>query len=303
MARGLLPLIGNLDLRLAVFALAACGASVTPKESSAWSAYDANQWRLCAERWTAIADAGGKGRRHQALYYAACCHARDGKPGPAFAALDATTVDVKLLETEEDLAGLRSDPRWPRMVMAMKERFAAWEATLKEPQLRRELLALVEEDQAAREAWMAISENEHPAEWAELNARVGAADRKSTEALKRVIARVGWPGESLVGRDGAHAAWLLAQHADEDLPFQKDVLARMMPLVESGEVEARNYAYLYDRVAVAEHRKQLYGTQWNGNEPFPIEDEVNVDARRYAIGLSSLAEYRKGILEINGATK
>ena len=70
----------------------------------------------------------------------------------------------------------------------------------------------------------------------------------------------------------------------------------MEPLVTTGEVEATDVAYLFDRVAVAAKRPQRYGTQFmNATEPFPIEDAANVDARRKAVGLDSMAEYAKQI--------
>jgi hypothetical protein len=67
----------------------------------------------------------------------------------------------------------------------------------------------------------------------------------------------------------------------------------MKPMVGSGEVAARDYAFLHDRIAVAKNRKQLYGTQFNGSEPFPIEDEAHVDERRKAMGMSSMAESKR----------
>jgi hypothetical protein len=39
-------------------------------------------------------------------------------------------------------------------------------------------------------------------------------DRRNTRWLARLVRRDGWPGISVAGADGAHAAWLLAQHAD-----------------------------------------------------------------------------------------
>jgi len=84
-----------------------------------------------------------------------------------------------------------------------------------------------------------------------------------------------------------------ADGGDLDLAFQKQVLGLMEPLVKTGVVEPRSYAYLYDRVAVADGRPQRYGTQLKGADPFPIEDEANVDARRKQVGLGTMAEYRK----------
>ena len=46
-------------------------------------------------------------------------------------------------------------------------------------------------------------------------------DERNTDWLKKVIARHGWPTISMVGKRASHDAWLLAQHADHDLKFQK----------------------------------------------------------------------------------
>ena len=54
-----------------------------------------------------------------------------------------------------------------------------------------------------------------------LMTRVTEIDRINREWLKGEIEKKGWPGFSLVGYDGADAAWLLVQHADADLAFQK----------------------------------------------------------------------------------
>jgi hypothetical protein len=70
-----------------------------------------------------------------------------------------------------------------------------------------------------------------------------------------------------------------------------------MAKLPKDEVSRSNYAYLTDRVLLAEGKKQLYGTQFifsNGKwRPRPIQDEANVDKRRAEIGLPPLAEYAK----------
>ncbi len=277
-------------------------AAGLPSEATASAAYEAKQYGKCAQQWMAMASSDDKAMQRKALYNAACCHALDGKVDLALVRLDAAIAagfrDVELLEKDPDLASLHGDPRWARAVASTTQQMAVWESSFKAPQLRRELLAMVEEDQAARKAWMDARPESPDA--AELRTKGEAIDKKNTRALKAAIARYGWPGKSVVGEDGAHAAWLLVQHADLDPALQKDVLARMKPMVESGEVTASDYAYLYDRVAVAEHRHQLYGTQFKGTEPFPIEDETNVDARRKSVGLGTMAEYKLKVLEVYG---
>jgi len=120
-------------------------------------------------------------------------------------------------------------------------------------------------------------------------------DRANTARMKEIIERFGWPGKSLVGTEAADAAWLLVQHADLDRPFQKRCLGLIDKAVKDGEAEAKHFAYLTDRVLIAEEKKQLYGTQLveeNGKlKPKPIEDEPNVDKRRQEGGLEPLADY------------
>jgi hypothetical protein len=63
-------------------------------------------------------------------------------------------------------------------------------------ELRAELLRRVAADQEARHALD--------------TAAMAAADGENLPWLRQVITDVGWPGKTLVGEDGAHAAWLLA---------------------------------------------------------------------------------------------
>lgn len=281
---------------------AARAADPTASGSEAKAAYATKQWARCASAFQALARHVSAGRKQDAFYNAACCYAHDGQQGRAFAMLDAAIAvgfrDIDGLERDSDLANLHGTARWKATLRALHTRIADWERTLKAPELRRQLLAMVDEDQAARNAWIAARRDQP--EWQALAAKLAAVDEKNTAALRAAMASWGWPGKDVVGEDGAHAAWLLAQHADRDLTLQKEALSRMKPLVDRGLVSAANYAYLLDRVAVAEHRPQRYGTQFDGSEPFPIEDASHVDARRRAVGLSTLSEYRKQLLEMYG---
>lgn len=158
--------------------------------------------------------------------------------------------------------------------------------------LRKELLQMVEEDQAARKSMLKT-----PAPDAAARRKLADIDRKNTARMKEIVDKHGWPGKSVVDDDGAHAAWLLVQHADRDHEFQKRCLKLLERAVKAREATAADLAYLTDRVLVAEKKKQVYGTQFrtvDGKlEPHPIEDEKNLDQRRKEAGLSSMAEYRK----------
>lgn len=120
-------------------------------------------------------------------------------------------------------------------------------------------------------------------------------DRRNTRWLARLVRRDGWPGIAAVGADGAHAAWLLAQHADRLPDVQRMFLEAMREAVERGDAERKDLAYLEDRVRVNAGRPQLYGTQYGMTEtgfgPRTIEDPERLDERRAAAGLGPMAEY------------
>jgi hypothetical protein len=168
--------------------------------------------------------------------------------------------------------------------------------------LRQELLERVEKDQAARKSFMELMQKskivdpDQPA-----IKKMMEIDRQNTTWLKGIVEKHGWPGKTLVGEDGAHSAWLLVQHADQDVAFQKKCLKLLEKAVKEKEASAQDFAYLTDRVRVAERKKQIYGTQLiqEGGKlvPQPIEDEGHVDERRKEIGLQPLAEYLKFVEE------
>lgn len=303
-------------LALAVLVVASCGRGPDAKpphvttarpiapavdptdDAPAMAAYDKKQFGRCAELYMAVADHTAARSKAFALDSAACCYALDGKPDLAFTMLersmDAGLHDFEQLQIDADLKTLRDDPRWPAFIAKAKDEF---EKSLGEPALRSELLARYAEDQALLKSTIGKDKSEMEAASKALNA-------KNLPWLEEVVAKHGWPGKRLVGDDGANAMWLLVQHSDTDPAFQKLCLGLMEPLVVSGEVSAIDYAYLWDRVAVAEKRPQRYGTQFGETrEPRPIEDEAHVDDRRRALGLPTMASYRKAMLKTYGPPK
>jgi hypothetical protein len=170
--------------------------------------------------------------------------------------------------------------------------------------LREELLRMAVTDQDARRRMDghprlvdAVPERELTAAEQENVDQLRAVDASNTARMKTIIAARGWPGSSLVGDDGAQAAWLLVQHADHDPMFQRACLELLGEAVRAGEADASHEAYLTDRVLLAEGKQQLYGTQlrltggaW---QPQPLADPERVDARRRQVGLEPLEDYRR----------
>lgn len=191
------------------------------------------------------------------------------------------------------------------------------QVTAANPQLRHELLDRMNTDQDARKAFVSWCQehslnvdkdvdeshlnSEDKVEYKKLLSVVHKIDGENVQWLKQTVDKQGWPTNSLVGSDGANAAWLLVQHADADLKFQRKCL-NLMAALPKNEMSQNDLAYLTDRVLLAEGKKQIYGTQFDWIDgklqPQPLEDEVNVDKRRAEVGMSPLAEYAKEMEEL-----
>lgn len=150
------------------------------------------------------------------------------------------------------------------------------------PKVAAELQQMIDEDQDMREKGLS-----DPDFWDY------EIDKRNTKRMKEIVAEIGFPSVSKVGAEGSHNAWLLIQHADHDVEFQKMCLGLMKEL-PLGEVARRDMAYLEDRIRVNEKQGQVYGTQFNQIDgkyvPQPIEDENNVDTRRARMGMDTLAD-------------
>lgn len=121
---------------------------------------------------------------------------------------------------------------------------------------------------------------------------------RSNLPLVKSIARThGFPGYDLVGKESSNNYWLLVQHSDFDISFQKQALELMRLQVEKKNASGQNYAYLIDRINLNEGKEQIYGTQVNmgerGTTLKPCVDTSNLDKRRLAVGLTPIKDYLK----------
>ncbi len=281
---------GFLKIACTVATLLLPAAALAASSTAADAAYKAQDYATCASLYGELADASpanpGDG------YNAACCLALAGQSAAAFKRLETSIasafVPVSRLENSPDFASLRATPQWHGLLSLARQQEDAHLKGVDRP-LRQQLLERMGRDQDIREQ-LANDENNR-----RLIEQSIATDHDNTQWLKALVAQRGWPGKSMVYLDGAQAAWLLAQHADDDPAFQQQVVTLLAAAVEKGEATGSQLAYLTDRVRVGRGEKQLYGTQFIQSEaglvPAPIEDAANVDARRSVIGLGTLAEH------------
>lgn len=135
---------------------------------------------------------------------------------------------------------------------------------------------------------------------------------RHVQNIKDIYAKYGYPTIKMVGEEASHNFFVIIQHADKDIEFQKQMLPVLEKLSKKGKILRKDYAYLYDRVQRNTGGKQLYGTQltftktglFDANNkviyPPDLADPEHVDARRKAVGLEPLEEYYEKTSEFLG---
>lgn len=111
-----------------------------------------------------------------------------------------------------------------------------------------------------------------------------------------ILDRYGYPNYDIVSEDTSNNYWLLIQHCDKNVKFQKKALKQLEKFSKIGKASLTNMAYLKDRVNKNLNKPQIYGTQVYRNEDgiyeaYPIQNIENVDERRKNVGLEPLQEY------------
>jgi hypothetical protein len=162
--------------------------------------------------------------------------------------------------------------------------------------IRDQLLRMDARDQAVRGELAAdgsLFQGYHP--------RMAAVHRENAARLREIILHVGWPGEKLVGKDGAHAAWRIAQHAIGEPAFMHACRDLLDKASQAGDAPRWQFAMMDDRIRTFEGVPQRYGSQLrdtvNGLAPYPLEDVKQVERWRQEVGLPPLGELLSGLRE------
>lgn len=114
--------------------------------------------------------------------------------------------------------------------------------------------------------------------------------------LKDIYNKIGYPTIELVGKESSSKFFTMVQHSDSDVKFQEDMLEKVTKEMKTGNVSSKDYAFLTDRVQLAQNKPQIYGTQTGFNsvgQAFSrdLMDSLNVNKRRKEIGLNPIEEY------------
>lgn len=100
-------------------------------------------------------------------------------------------------------------------------------------ELKKQLVGMVEADERVRAELAATGEL-----FQDYAPRMAEVHQRNAQELENIIERFGWPGKSLVGDEGAHAAWFILQHAIGNPELQRQCLPVLKQAVAQQEAEA-----------------------------------------------------------------
>ncbi len=177
---------------------------------------------------------------------------------------------------------------------------------------RAELLKLYRELTSRRRNDHIAVENDRPAgtpeekaQWLDASRKLMAADKAGQDLVFALLARCGWPERGALSGRAADAIWLVIQHANLESQLRFRQMAEQA--VRDQKLRPQQYALLIDRIRTRQGQPQLYGSQLETvattdgarTVMLPIEDEVNLDQRRAALGLGPICEYIAGFRDLD----
>jgi Family of unknown function (DUF6624) len=115
--------------------------------------------------------------------------------------------------------------------------------------------------------------------------------------VKNILEKHGWPTKDLIGERGNWTICNVIQHSDNEVRIQ--YLPMMRQAVKDKKLEPRFLVRAEDRIATERGDLQIYGGQMKyypetkSFNLWPVFDPENIDKRRTAIGLDSIAIFLK----------
>jgi hypothetical protein len=115
--------------------------------------------------------------------------------------------------------------------------------------------------------------------------------------VKEILDNNGWPTKEMIGERGNWTICNVIQHSDNEIRIQ--YLPMMRQAVKDKKLEPRFLVRAEDRIATERGNLQIYGGQMKyypetkSFNLWPVFDPENIDKRRTAIGLDSIAVFLK----------
>ncbi|MGO3181993.1 MAG: DUF6624 domain-containing protein [Aequorivita sp.] len=269
--------------------------------NEAWSLYETKDYKQSAEKYSEAFIALGNTGYVPDRYNAACSWALAKEIDSSFVQLlkiaeKGNYTNYNHISTDSDLDILHSDQRWREVLALVKTNKEKEEANFDKP-LVAVLDTIYEEDQGLRKQLGEVEQKygRNSEEMKSYWNTIAEKDSINLIKIQNILDERGWLGQDVIGRRGNTTLFLVIQHSD--LPVQEKYLPMMRDAVAKGNARASSLALLEDRVALAQGKKQIYGSQVGRNPDSgvyyvsPLEDPDNVDKRRAEVGLQPLQDY------------
>ncbi|MBS7252991.1 DUF6624 domain-containing protein [Flavobacterium branchiicola] len=234
------------------------------------------------------------------LYNAGCSASMAKENKKAFKwlnlAIDNGYENIAHIQIDGDLKRLHSEKNWTKTIEKLQKKLAILGANY-DKVLEKELALIYTDDQEIRGEFMNVYKTQNPdkKKMDSIGKIMGRKDSINLIKVMKILDEKGWVGKNVVGTQGNQTLFLVIQHSD--LKYQQKYLPMMREAVKNGNASAANLAYLEDRVALREGKKQIYGSQSSKNKKTnkiciaPMIDPDNVDKRRAEVGLGTMADY------------
>ncbi|WP_431129820.1 DUF6624 domain-containing protein [Flagellimonas flava] len=274
-------------------------APKSEKENHVWSNGLINAYRaLDEDRNTASADLlleateNMPNKNWENYFVCATIYAPNGETDKAFDALDKAIEsglrDSQLLNSIPELSNLYDNPRWKTVIEKTENKRGEYLRKIESPEVLELLENLWAEDQRVLTQYneqialldSTVTDEDYDRLFEPIEKRWDINKIK----LDSIIQIYGWPGNRLVGEDGAKISWGIPQH-HPNVFFKQKCLSKIKEAVEKGDMDPNHYAELNDRIARETWQKQTYGASMGQNAPYPIANPSEVNQRRFELGL------------------
>ena len=300
--------LGFIILAIAIFTrvddlLAQSKLAYIDRVDKAYDLYKLKQYKPSAVTYSSALKSNPKYGRLEDLYNAACSWSLAGNVDSSFLYLFKLVNNYQYhyigqLSGDKDLQPLHNDKRWQDLISRAAHNKQKADAKLNRP-LMKSLDTIYDKDQVLRwkidsiQKYYGTSSIQLKKLWDTINYN----DSINVIKVERIIKQHGWPGIDIVGEKCNKAIWLVIQHAS--LEKQLKYVPLLRKSVEQDKSPAKYLALMEDRVLMFQGKKQIYGSQYEFDEPtqkyklYPIADERLVNDRRKLMGLPPLEEEAK----------
>jgi hypothetical protein len=273
-------------------------------EQQATTYYRQGDFKRSAETLESAIALKGDKCGYSEVYNAACSWARAGNADNAFKHLNYLAgsimtdperrlgkrhMDPLFYLFDKDLQPLQADKRWDEFMARLQKRRTP---------LVNMLDSIYLDDQHCRQQLPEIEKTygNDSKEMTEVWARIQISDSINLLKVRKIIDSLGWLGPDSIGERGSRTLFLVIQHSDQQT--QEHYLPIMREAAQKGDADKSSLALLEDRVALAQGKRQIYGSQVGRGKDgkyyvLPLENPDSVDIRRRSMALGRMSYYLK----------